>query len=107
MNPEFKKFLQKPVTGSALTVASGVAFFYTCALMPLVGRSGSSVPYAETNRLAFLSAVGVTFLLAVLATGSKMMRRREDKSPLPVWSLGLCAICALLVILLMTGLLAV
>jgi uncharacterized membrane protein YidH (DUF202 family) len=107
MNPEFKVFLQKPVTGSVLTVASGISFFFNCMLLPLVGRAGSTAPHADKNRLAFLAALGLTFTLAALATWSKMMRRSGDKSPLPVWSLGLCAVCVALFILLMTGLLAV
>jgi hypothetical protein len=36
-----------------------------------------------------------------------MLRRSDDKSPLPYWSLGLCAVCAAIFVLLMTGLLAV
>lgn len=107
MNPEFKKFLQNPATGSVLTVASGVSFFFNCMLLPLVGRAGSSVPDADKNRLAFLAVLGLTFTLAALATWSKMVRRSDDKSPLPYWSLGLCAVCAALFILLMTGLLAI
>jgi len=107
MNPELKKFLQKPATGSVLTVASGISFFFTCMCLPLVGRAGSSVPYAEQNKLAFLGVLGLTFTLAALATWSKMARRSGDKSPLPYWSLGLCAVCAALFVLLMAGLLAV
>jgi predicted transporter len=107
MNPELKKFLRKPATGSALTVVSGISFFFTCMCLPLVGRAGSSVPYADKNRLAFLGVLGLTFTLAALATWSKMARRSGDKSPLPVWSLGLCAVCAALFVLLATGLLAV
>ena len=107
MNPEFKNFLQKPATGSVLTVASGISFFFNLMCLPLVGRSGSSVPYAEQNRLAFLAVLGLTFTLAALATWAKIIRRSDDKSPLPIWSLGLCAACTALFILLMTGLLAV
>ncbi|MDK2857399.1 MAG: hypothetical protein PWQ29_884 [Verrucomicrobiota bacterium] len=107
MNSGFKEFIRKPVTGSVLTVASGVSFFFTCMLLPLVGRAGSSVPYADKNRLAFLLAVGLTFLLAVLATGSKLMRRSDDQSPLPYWSIGVSSICILLFILLLTDLLLI
>jgi len=42
-----------------------------------------------------------------LATWSKLVRRADDQSPFPYWSLGLCAVCAALFVLLMTGLLAV
>jgi len=102
-----KKTLQKPGTGSVLTVMSGLSFFFTCMLLPLVGPAGSRAPDAGKNQLAFLGVLGLTFLLAALATGSKMIRRREDQSPLPAWSLGLCAVCALLFALQLTGLLAI
>jgi hypothetical protein len=102
-----KAFFQKPVTGSVLTVAAGLSFFFTCMLLPLVGRAGSSVPYADRNQTAFLGVLGLTFLLAALATGAKMTRRLEDQSPLPFWSIGLCAVCALLFVLQITGLLAI
>lgn len=107
MNSELKKFMQKPVTGSVLTVASGISFFFTCMCLPLVGRAGSSVPYADTNQLAFLGVLGITFMLAALATWAKMLRRSGDKSPLPIWSLALCAICTIIFVLQVTGLLAV
>lgn len=107
MSTDFNQILKNPATGSVLTVASGLSFFFTCMLLPLVGRAGTSVPYADKNRLAFLAALGVTFALAALATWSKMARRSEDQSPLPFWSLGLCGICAALFILLMTGMLAI
>lgn len=94
-------------TGNALTVTAGISFFFNCMLMPLVGRAGSNAPNANENRLAFLAVLGMTFLLASLATWSKMIRRADDKSPLPYWSLGLCGICVVLFVLLMTGRLAV
>jgi hypothetical protein len=102
-----KRFLQKPLTGSVLTVAAGLSFFFTCMLLSLVGRAGSSVPYAGKNQATFLAVLGVTLLLAVLATVAKMMRRSGDQSPLPFWSMGLCAVCVLLFVLQLTGLLAI
>ena len=102
-----KKILQKPVTGSVLTVMSGLSFFFTCMLLPLVGPAGSRAPDAGKNQIAFLGVLGLTFLLAALATGSKMVRRREDQSPFPTLSLGLCVVCALLFVLQLTGLLAI
>ena len=99
--------MKKPVVGSALTVAAGISFFFNCMLMPLVGRAGASSPNADKNQLGFLAVLGLTFTLAALATWSKMMRRSDDKSPLPYWSLGLCVICTVLFVLLLTGRLAV
>jgi tellurite resistance protein TehA-like permease len=107
MNSQFKQFLQKPVVGSVLTVAAGISFFFNLMCLPLVGRAGSSVPDVDKNKLAFLGVLGLTFALAALATWAKMLRRSGDKSPLPIWSLGLCAVCTVLFVLLMAGLLAV
>jgi uncharacterized membrane protein YdcZ (DUF606 family) len=107
MNSELKKFIQKPVVGSVLTVASGISFFFTCMCLPLVGRAGSHSPNADKNQLAFLGVLGLTFVLAALATWVKILRRKEDKSPLPVWSLGLCAVCAIIFVLQLTGRLAI
>ena len=86
---------------------SGLSFFFTCLLLPLVGPAGSRAADADKNQLAFLAVLGLTFFLAAAATGSKMMRRSDDQSPFPVWSLGLCAVCAILFALLMAGLLAI
>ncbi len=86
---------------------SGLSFFFTCMLLPLVGPAGARAPDADKNQLAFLGAVGITFLLAALATWLKLMRRKEDHSPFPAWSLGLCAVCVLLFVLQLTGLLAI
>jgi len=88
-------------------VMSGLSFFFTCMLLPLVGPAGSRAPDADKNQLAFLGVLGLTFLLAALATGLKMIRRSEDQSPLPVWSMGLCAVCVFLFVLQLTGLLAI
>ena len=107
MSSEFKTLLRKPAAGGALAVAAGVFFFFNCVLLPLVGRAGSSAPHADKNRLAFLAVLVLTFTLAALATWSKLLRRSEDKSPLPYWSLTLCGICVALFVLLMTGRLAV
>jgi hypothetical protein len=107
MNSNSKQLFRKPVAGNVLTVASGLSFFFTCMLLPLVGRAGSSVPYAGKNQAAFLGMVAWTFLLGALAAWSKLLRRSEDQSPLPIWSLGLCAVCAVLFVLQLSGLLAI
>lgn len=107
MNPKLIKLAQNPAVGSVLTVAAGISFFFTCMLLPLVGRAGSRVPHADKNRLAFLLVLGLTFFLSALATWSKIRRRSADHSPLPYWSLGLCAVCTLIFVLLMAGLLSI
>jgi len=102
-----RKMIQTPVTGSVLTVISGLSFFFTCMLLPLVGPAGARAPEAAWNQLIFLGVLGLTILLSALAIGLKMTRRRQDNSPLPVCSFGLCAICVLLFALQLTGLLAI
>ena len=99
--------LQKPVIGSVLAIMSGLSFFFTCMLLPLVGPAGSRAPDSGKNQIAFLGVLGLTFLLAALATWLKIVRRKEDASPFPVWSLGLCAVCVALFVLQLTGLLAI
>ena len=100
-------FFKKPLTGSVLTVAAGLSFFFTCMLLPLVGRAGSSVPHAGQNQRSFLLVLGATLLLSALAVATKMLRRSGDQSPLPVWSMSLCVVCVLLFILQLTGMLAI
>ena len=107
MNKEAQSIFINPVLGSVLSVMAGLLFFFTCMLLPLVGRAGSSAPTSGKNQIAFLGVLGITFLLSALATGLKMIRRAEDQSPLPIWSMGLCAVCLVLFILQLSGLLAI
>lgn len=107
MKDPLQSFFGKPAVGSTLTVLAGVCFFFTCMLLPLVGRTGSHTPHADKNQLTFLSVLSFTFLVAALATWSKMMRRSVDHSPFPFWSFGLCVVCALLFFLQLAGLLAI
>ena len=94
----------KPAVGTTFAVMSGLSFFFLCMILPLVGPAGSRVPHAGQNKVAFLSVLVLTFLLAGLAAFSKMGRRKIDGSPLPFFSLGLCGVCILtLVILLFDG----
>ena len=96
--------LFKPLTGTVLAVASGLSFFFLCMILPLVGPAGSKVEHAGKNKAAFLGVLVITFLLAALAACSKIGRRKVDGSSLPWWSLGLCLICILsLLVLLVDG----
>ena len=114
-----KPVLTKSMIGSTLAVTAGLSFFFTCMQLSTVGRAGASVPYADQNQRSFLTAVGVTLLLALLATGVKMMIRMESRDvdnpeqaemeriPLPLWSMGLCVVCVALFVLQVSGLLAI
>ena len=96
--------ISKPFIGTTLAVASGLSFFFLCMILPLVGPAGSRVEHAGKNRTAFLLVLLVTFILAALASWSKMERHKADNSPLPWFSFGLCAVCVVtLVVLLMGG----
>lgn len=102
-NQPIGKFLDRPQVGSVLAVASGLSFFFLCMILPLVGPAGSKVDHAAKNKAAFLGVLMVTFLLAALAAYSKMMRRKNDGAPLPLYSLGLCAVCILTLLLLLAN----
>lgn len=102
-----KTIFEKTAAGTVLAVASGLSFFFTCMLLPLVGPAGSRAPDAGKNQIAFLMVLGLTFLLSALATWSKLLRRQKDQSPLPFLSLGLCAACMILFVLQLTGMLAI
>ena len=95
--------LAKPLFGTTMAVAAGLSFFFLCMIRPLVGPSGSKVAHAAKNKSAFLGVLVVTFLLAAMATFSKMQQRKADGGPLPYWSLGLCGVCILTLFILIAG----
>jgi hypothetical protein len=95
-----------PAVGSFLTVLSGLSFLWLCMLLPLVGKAGSVTPFARQNYFVFLGFLLLTLTLCGTAIASKMARRRRDGSPPPVLTLGLAAICALLLLAQLAGLLA-
>lgn len=100
-------FFAKPAVGSTFTVLSAVAFLVLCMVLPLVGQAAAVVEYRQKNFYTFLAVLIVCFVLAALAVFSKLERRKLDQSPLPYSSLGLCAICLVLFIALITGMLSV
>lgn len=109
-------FFARPAVGTALTICSGLSFLFLGMLLPLVGPaamhgSGSPgatrAPWATRNYLTFLGVLLVSLTLAILATWSKLERRRIDRSPLPYFSMGMIGICLVLLIALLTGLLAI
>lgn len=109
-------FFARPMVGLVLTIMSGLSFCFLAIILPLVGPAamhGSGSPGATTAAWArwnLLSVLGVTLLsmaLGVLATISKMERRKIDRSPPPYLSIGLVVICLLLLLCLATGMLAV
>jgi hypothetical protein len=96
--------LAKPLWGNVLAIASGLSFFFLCMILPLVGPAGSKVEHALKNKLAFLAVLLLTFLLAALASYSKLLQRKFEGGSLPLYSLGLCVVCLLtLLVFMMNG----
>jgi len=103
-NRSFDEIVAKPITGTVLAVASGLSFFFLCMILPLVGPAGSKVGHAAQNKAAFLGVLIITFLLAAAASYSKLMRRKIEGGQQPWFSLGLCGVCILtLLVLLVDG----
>ena len=100
-------FFQLPLVGTLLTVLSGLSFLVVCMILPLVGRAGASVSFARQNFFTFLGIVLLSLGLAALAIISKLERRKIDGSPLPYLSIILGAICIVLLVALLTGLLSI
>ena len=100
-------FFARSYVGTTLTTASWVSFLFVCMVLPIVGKAGTATMHAHQNYLAFLAALLVSLALALLATFSKMERRKIDRSPLPYFSLMMCGLCALLLAALFLGLLRI
>lgn len=100
-------FFARPEVGSALTVLSGLSFLFVCMILPLVGKAGMMTVHARENYFAFTATLAASLVLAVLATLSKLQRRKIDQSPLPLFSLVLAALTGLLLAALLLGLLRI
>ena len=106
-SPAPDTLLTIPWVGSLFTVLSGLTFLLTCMFLPLVGKAAQKVVHANENYRTFLGVLLLSMACSGVATLSKLSRRRIDNSPLPLFSLVLLACCALLLIALLTGLLAI
>lgn len=96
--------ITSPLTGTILAVVSGLSFFFLCMILPLVGPAGSKVAHAAQNKAGFLGVLVITFMLAAMASFSKMGCRKLEGGPLPWFSFGLCGVCILtLFVLLVNG----
>ena len=108
--------MASPWLGHLLSVGAGLSFLLLCMILPLVGPaamrgSGSpgatAVPHAKANIAVFAFVLFLSAGLSLLAVYSKLERRKVDKSPLPLYSIGLCVILLFLFIALVTGLLQI
>lgn len=95
--------LQSAWFGSLLTILSGLSFLLMCMMMPLVGKAGFKTDHYAANYYTFLGLLLLSMALAVLATISKLERRKIDGSPRPLVSILMVALCGLLLVALMFG----
>ncbi len=100
-------FFSQPAVGSVLTVLSGLAFLFICMILPLVGKAGVATVHARENNIAFSAVLVLALVLAVLASISKLQRRRVDQSPRPYFSIVLAALAGLLMVAHVAGLLRI
>jgi cytochrome b561 len=104
MESNSTSILFRPATGSALAFSAGLSFYLLCMIMPLVGPAGSRVEHHGRNLAAFLFVLFLTFALSGAASWSKLECRKVQGGALPWFSLGLCALCLLtLIVLLFKG----
>ena len=75
--------------------------------MAPVHPGAGPAPHLAKNYIVFTSVLLLSLALAALAVVSKMERRKVDGSPLPWYSLGMCGVCVVLVLALVTGLLGI
>lgn len=107
-------FFAVPAVGTVFTILSAISFYFVCMILPIVGPAathGSGSPGAvqaahyHQNFMVFLAMLVISLALAGLALISKLERRKIDHSPFPIYSAGLLAVCAFLVVALFTGML--
>jgi len=93
--------------GTLLTVLSGLSFLLVCMLLPLVGQAGANTSFADKSRTTFTAYLVLSIFLSLAAIFSKLMRRKLDRSPLPMFSFVLCVLGLLLLVALMADWLGV
>lgn len=96
--------LLRSATGSVLAFSAGISFYLLCMILPLVGPAGSRVEHRGRNLAAFLFVLFLTLALSGAASWAKLERRKVQGGVLPWFSLGLCVLCLLtLIVLLFNG----
>ena len=108
--------IASPLVGNLLSFAAGLSFLFLCMILPIVGPaamrgSGSpgaaAVPHARANVASFLAVLLLSLAFSIGAVVSKLERRKQDQSPLPLYSIGLCVVLVFLLFALLTGLLQI
>jgi len=72
----------RPATGSALAFSAGIFFYLVCMVMPAT----------------FLALLVLTLLLAAASIYSRQGRRKMEGGALPWFSIGLSAVCLVMLI---------
>jgi hypothetical protein len=104
MENDSTPILFRPATGSVLAFSAGLSFYLLCMIMPLVGPSGSRVEHHGRNLAAFLFVLFLTLGLSGAASWSKLQCRKVQGGAFPWFSLGLCALCLVtLIVVLFDG----
>jgi len=93
----------KPKTGTTLAVTAALSFFVLCMMLPLVGPAGSRVEHAAQNQAAFSTVLTLTLILSALSVYSKLGLRKTTGAPLPIFSIGLTALCVVTFVVLLAG----
>ena len=115
-SPDPLRWLAGPRAGNVLSILFGLLFLFLCMILPLVGKSaahGSGSPGAGPmdtlwkNHLFFSLTLLLTLWAGAGAMTSKLIRRRADGSPFPKATAGLLAVCVLLLLCYVTGLLKI
>ncbi len=94
---------RRPTVGNILVIGAAISLQFTIILLPLVGPAGSVAPHALQNKLAWHAVLLTCIALGLLATFSKLGRRKEDQSRFPFLSVLIVGIGVLLLILQATG----
>ena len=99
--------LANPIVGNALTLAAGLGIFVLGIVLPLVGPAAALTDHYAANRISFHTVTFVALALSVLALVSKLSRRKVDGSPFPKASSFLVGWYALILLLEISGALAI
>ena len=102
-NIKSKGLLNDTFLGSFFTALGGVAFFFLCMLLPIVGRSAVATPYYKQNFLSFLAVLVIALLCSLLGWRLKAKRSAVDGSSYPKISLFLSSLYTLMLIILLLG----
>ena len=103
MELKMEKILKNPAVATTVTLAAAFSFYILCMMLSLVGPSGSKVPHAAKNQAAFLSVLFLTLLLAGCSIFLRLKQCSSGERKLPWFSVGLCVVSLIELIVLFAG----